>query len=67
LTRIVKAEQYLRESDHQLTKIASLLGFSELSAFTRWCGKQFHMTPSAYRRHLRNGGLPTTSTADHPP
>jgi AraC-like DNA-binding protein len=65
-TRIDMAGTYLRETDHQLTKIASLLGFSELSAFTRWCGKQFHMTPSAYRRHLRRGGHPVTSPADDP-
>jgi AraC-like DNA-binding protein len=65
--RIDKARKYLHESDHQLTKIASLLGFSELSAFTRWCGKQFHMTPSAYRRHLRKGGDPVPSSADDAP
>ncbi len=56
MTRIVAAERYLRDSDHQLTRIASLLGFSELSAFTRWCRKRFKMTPSAYRQSLRAGG-----------
>jgi AraC-like DNA-binding protein len=53
LTRIIAAESYLRDSDHNLTKIARLLGFSELSALTRWCQHQFHMTPSLYRKKLR--------------
>ena len=56
MTRIVAAERYLRDSDHQLTRIASLLGFSELSAFTRWSRSRFKMTPSAYRQCLRAGG-----------
>ncbi len=53
LTRVISAESYLRDSDHKLTKIAGLLGFSELSAFTRWCQHQFKKTPSAYRKKLR--------------
>ena len=57
LTRVVLAEQYLRDSNHRLTKIANLLGFSELSAFTRWSQRQFKMTPSAYRKHLRASKL----------
>jgi AraC-like DNA-binding protein len=64
LTRIIEAERYLRDSSHQLTKIASLLGFSELSAFTRWSQKQFAMSPSTYRAHLRGGGA--TSAAENP-
>jgi AraC-like DNA-binding protein len=57
-TRIVEAERYLRDTTHQLTRIAALLGFSELSAFTRWTHKQFDTTPSALRHHLRSGGRP---------
>ena len=53
LTRVIAAESYLRDSDHNLTRIASLLGFSELSVLTRWSQHQFHMTPSAYRKKLR--------------
>jgi AraC-like DNA-binding protein len=67
LTRILQAERYLRDSDHQLTKIASVLGFSELSAFTRWSQKQFKMTPSAFRQHLRSGGRAALSAPDDAP
>ncbi len=40
-TRFLETERYLRDSSHQLTRIAALLGFSELSAFTRWSQKHF--------------------------
>jgi AraC-like DNA-binding protein len=53
VTRVIAAERYLRDSGYNLTKIASLLGFSELSAFTRWCQRQFKTTPSTYRKKLR--------------
>ena len=43
----------LRDSSHSMSEIARKLGFSEGSAFTRWSGKQFGMSPSAYRRSLR--------------
>jgi AraC-like DNA-binding protein len=39
-----------------LTRIASLLGFSELSAFTRWAQRRFGATPSSLRQRLRSGG-----------
>ena len=53
VTRVIAAERYLRDSGYNLTKIASLLGFSELSAFTRWCQRQFNTAPSTYRKKLR--------------
>lgn len=56
LTRMLHAERHLRDSNHPMTEIANLLGFSELSAFTRWCQRHYKMTPSASRRHLRQGG-----------
>jgi AraC-like DNA-binding protein len=58
LTRLLQAESHLRDTDHQLTHIARLLGFSELSALTRWSQRHFKMSPSAYRKHLRDGGKP---------
>ena len=44
------AEHYLYASDLSLTAIAALLGYSELSAFSRACKKWFGNTPSAVRR-----------------
>ncbi len=66
-TRLHEAERYLRDSAHQLTRISALLGFSELSAFTRWSQKHFQMTPSAMRQHLRGGGRAPSSTGDDTP
>jgi len=57
LTRIVQAEHYLRDSSHPMTTIAALLGFSELSAFTRWTNRQFGNTPTAMRHNLRGSSL----------
>ncbi len=58
LTRIVQAEQYLRETSHPMTAIAAMLGFSELSAFTRWANRQFGDTPTAVRQKLRGSLKP---------
>ena len=52
-TRQGLAENYLRDTDLPLTEIALLLGFSELSAFTRVAHRWFGMPPSAKRIDLR--------------
>ena len=65
-TRFLETERYLRDSTLQLTRISALLGFSELSAFTRWSHKHFHMTPSALRQHLRSGGRMVAAAANSP-
>jgi AraC-like DNA-binding protein len=52
-TRRRMAETYLRDTELPLTEIAFLLGFSELSAFTRAAGKWFGAPPSARRAELR--------------
>lgn len=65
-TRIVEADRYLRDSDHPLTRIAILLGFSELSAFTRWAQRRFHATPTALRARLRKGGSLIDLAGDDP-
>jgi AraC-like DNA-binding protein len=50
-----RAEHLLRTTDLSLTDIAILLGFSELSAFTRASQKRwFGRTPSAQRQILRS-------------
>ncbi|MGQ0671663.1 MAG: AraC family transcriptional regulator ligand-binding domain-containing protein [Hyphomicrobium sp.] len=51
--RKAAAERYLRDTDLPLTEIAYLLGFSELSVFTRAAQRWFRDTPSAIRVQLR--------------
>jgi AraC-like DNA-binding protein len=75
LTRISLAEKLLRNTDHPLTQISNHLGFSELSAFTRWSQRHFRMAPSAYRLTLRDPKRPepaapgagTSAALDDPP
>lgn len=52
-TREALATRYLRDSELPLTEIALLLGFSELSAFSRACNRWFGCAPSAYRKRFR--------------
>jgi len=52
-TRQSRAESYLRDTGLSMTEIAMLLGFSELSAFTRAAQRWFGMSPTAYRNHAR--------------
>ena len=52
-TRQNAADSYLRDSDKPLTEIALLLGFSELSAFTRASQRWFGVPPSERRAALR--------------
>ncbi|MFM9940311.1 MAG: AraC family transcriptional regulator ligand-binding domain-containing protein [Hyphomicrobiaceae bacterium] len=49
------ADRYLRETDLAMTEIALMLGFSELSSFTRAARGWFNMPPSAYRVQARMG------------
>ncbi|WFR73035.1 helix-turn-helix domain-containing protein [Prescottella defluvii] len=49
--RIDLAVRYVRtEPDRSLTDIAAELGFSELSAFSRWFRSRFGASPTAWRR-----------------
>jgi AraC-like DNA-binding protein len=54
-SRLQLATGYLRDTDLPLTEIALLLGYSELSAFTRAAGRWFDASPSAHRQTLRQG------------
>lgn len=47
------AERLLRDTDLQLTEIAFMLGFSELSAFTRAANRWFGMSPREFRAASR--------------
>jgi AraC-like DNA-binding protein len=51
--RIEKAIEYLNTSNHSLTKIAYLTGFSDQSHFTRIFKKHTGSNPSAYRKKLK--------------
>ncbi len=53
LTKKELAAEYLAETDLPMTEIALLLGFSELSAFSRACHRWFDMSPSDRRHGLR--------------
>jgi len=53
-TRKELATGYLRDTDLPMTDIAHLLGFSELSVFSRAVQRWFGVTPSAYRQLLRS-------------
>lgn len=53
-TRQSLAETYLRDTDLPLTEIAFLLGFSELSAFTRAANRWFGVPPRQFRVDSRN-------------
>ncbi len=57
-TRRSIAETMLRDSDLTLTDIALLLGFSELSAFTRAATRWFGMAPRNFRSETRRGAPP---------
>ena len=52
------AERYLRDSNMPLTEIALLLGFSELSAFTRAARGWFGM-PQQQQRQQQRGDRPS--------
>lgn len=51
------AKRYLLDSDMALTEIALLVGFSELSAFTRAARGWFGMPPSQWRQQARAGAI----------
>ena len=43
------AERYLADEACSLTQAAALLGYGQLSSFTRWFTTEFHASPSAWR------------------
>lgn len=48
------ALRYVRDSDMPLTEIAQLLGFSFLSAFSRWFRGRFQLSPDSFRAQRRS-------------
>ncbi len=51
------AKQYLLTSNMRLTRIAAALGYSELSAFTRFFKAKTGLTPKEYRARNRESGV----------
>lgn len=50
--RIDLAQNYLADPDHAISDIASLLGYSEQSAFNRAFKRWFQCTPAAFRQQV---------------
>jgi AraC-like DNA-binding protein len=53
-TRRRMANHFLSDTDMPLTEVAFVLGFSELSAFSRAARAWFGESPSAFRKRMRN-------------
>ena len=49
--------RYLAQPGHNLTRVADLVGYGQLSSFTRWFIGQFQETPSEWRGRMRQGGV----------
>jgi AraC-like DNA-binding protein len=52
-TRRELAVRYLSNSNHSITAVAQLTGYSALSSFTRWFVSEFGMSPGRWRRLMR--------------
>ena len=48
------AERYLADQDCLLTHVAAMLGYGQLSSFTRWFTAEFQVSPSAWRSQSRS-------------
>jgi AraC-like DNA-binding protein len=48
--------RYLAQPDQSLTRVSELVGYGQLSSFTRWFISQFQETPSDWRQRMRQGG-----------
>ena len=53
--RIQESRFLLAETDHSLSQIAQILGFSSLSYFSQCFRRQEGMSPMEYRRRRRAG------------
>lgn len=54
--RMKLAEEYLKNTDLPIKKIATLLGYSEIANFHRAFQKWFNATPLVFREKFREGG-----------
>lgn len=51
-TRLALAQRYVSQKTRTLTDTSRLLGFSELSAFSRWFRSEFGKSPSVWRSEI---------------
>jgi AraC-like DNA-binding protein len=58
--------RYLAQPSHSLTRVSELVGYGQLSSFTRWFICQFQETPSERRARMRRGraGSPAGRSTD---
>jgi AraC-like DNA-binding protein len=49
--------RYLAQPGQSLTRVAELVGYGQLSSFTRWFSSRFQETPSEWRRRMWQGIL----------
>jgi AraC-like DNA-binding protein len=47
--------RYLAQPGQSLTRVSELVGYGQLSSFTRWFIAQFQETPSDWRRRMQRG------------
>ena len=59
--RIELARRYVADRVVPLTDVAHLLGFSELSGFSRWIRTEFDCRPISWRQAERNRGSPVSA------
>jgi AraC-like DNA-binding protein len=48
------AERYLADKDCSLTHVAAMLGYGQLSSFTRWFTAEFQTSPSSWRSRAQS-------------
>jgi AraC-like DNA-binding protein len=54
--------RYLAQPGHSLSRVAELVGYGQLSSFTRWFSAQFEMSPTEWRRTMRKGARPAQAS-----
>ena len=52
--RVRRAQQYLSSSERPVAEIAEIVGVEDYNYFTRIFRRQTGMTPTQYRRRVRN-------------
>jgi AraC-like DNA-binding protein len=57
-TRKELAERYLADRNCTLTQAAALLGYGQLSSFSRWFTEEFGESPTKWRRRRAKGAAP---------
>jgi AraC-like DNA-binding protein len=62
------AERYLSNRSYSLTRIAEMLGYAQLSSFTRWFAGEFGASPGKWREQNppRPGSLPSSADEEAP-